>query len=124
MRTKTILAILVLFGLSAMSAIASSPAEMPEGADANAPASITADLKCRVDEVDASESTLVLVDLETESRHVVKLADSVKLRARFKKDFNGRKKLGLADLRKGQTVKVTYYVADLSIRRITVIEPA
>ena len=124
MRTKTTLAILVLIGFSTMSVLASSPAEMPEGADANAPASITADVKCRIDEVDANESTLVLVDLENESRHVVALDDKVKLRARKKKDFDGRKKLGLADLRKGQTVKVTYYVTDLSIRSITVLEAA
>ena len=48
----------------------------------------------------------------------------MKLRARRKKDFNGRKKLGLADLQAGQTVKVTYMVADGTIRSITVLDKA
>ena len=121
MRTKTTLAFLALVSMS-LPVFASHPAVVPE--DANAPASITADVRCRVEAVDASESVLVLVDLETETVHEVQLADSVKLRARKKKDFDGRKKLGLADLQKGQTVKVTYMVADGTIRSITVLEKA
>ena len=122
MRTKTTLAILALL-VMALPSMASAPAVIPQGAEANGPTSITADVKCRVDEV-RDESTLVLVDFDTESRHVVRLDDTVKIRARSKKDFNGRKKLGFADLRKGQTVKVTVYVADGAIRRITVLEAA
>lgn len=126
MRTTTTLAICILLGLSlgtALPAIASAPAVIPEGADANMPTSITAWVKCRVAEV-RDDSTVVLVDFETETEHVVQLDDTVKIRARKKKDFNGRKKLGFADLREGQTVKVTLLVTDGSIRSITVLERA
>ena len=123
MRTKTTLAILALFSMT-VPVLASHPAEIPEGAGANAPSSITADVKCRIEAVSATSSKLVLVDLETESVHELELEDSVKLRAKKKKDFGGRKKLGLADLQPGQTVKVTYYVADGAIRSITVLEKA
>ena len=123
MYTKTAFVSLVLLTAFALPATASSPAEMPEGAEANGPTSITADLKCRVEEV-GENSTIVLVDLETETRHEIQLDDTVNIRARKKKDFDGRKKLGLADLRAGQTVKVTYQVTDGAIRKITVLERA
>ena len=123
MYTKTAFVSLVLLTAFALPATASSPAEMPEGAEANGPTSITADLKCRVEEV-GENSTIVLVDLETETRHEIQLDDTVNIRARKKKDFDGRKKLGLADLRAGQTVKVTHPVPYGAIRKITVLERA
>ena len=124
MRTKTTLTVLVLLALGALPALASSPAAMPVGADDNSPSSITVDIKCRIAEIDAATSTLVLVDLETETPHEITLEDTVKLRARRKRDFQGRKKLGLADLRAGQELKVTVFVADGSIRSITVVKAA
>jgi hypothetical protein len=123
MRSKTTLATLLLFVAASLPAAASHPASVPSDTDANAPSAITADFKCRVEEV-GEDSTLVLVDVDTESRHVVQLDDTVRIRARSKKDFDGRKKLGLADLQPGQTIKVTVYVADGSIRAITVLEKA
>ncbi len=124
MHTKTAFLFFVLLtAVSVLPAAASSPAEMPEGAEANGPTSITADVKCRVEQI-GENSTIVLVDLETESRHEIQLDDTVTIRARKKKDFDGRKKLGLADLREGQTVKVTFQIADGVIRKITVLERA
>lgn len=123
MRTKTTLASLVLFGLSVVPAMASHPASIAAGTDANDPTTITADINCQVAEV-RDDSTLVLIDDETRGEYVVQLDDKVKIRARSKKDFNGRKKLGLADLRQGQKIKVTVYIADGSIRSITVLEKA
>lgn len=127
MRTKTTLAVLVLFvliGLASLPVAASAPVTAPAGSDANMPTAITAHVKCRVERVSGNDSTIVLVDFDTESRHVIQLDDSVKIRARKKKDFNGRKKLGIADLREGQTVKVTLLVNDGTIRQITVLERA
>ena len=124
MRTKTTLTLLALLTLAALPALASSPAAMPVGGGDNGPTSITVDIKCRIAEVNAETSRLILVDLETETAHEIALDDTVKLRARRKKDFQGRKKLGLGDLREGQELKVTVFIADGSIRRITVIKAA
>ena len=137
MRTKATLAIFLLGAVSILPAVAFGsdanrsrhcgatplPGTVPVGAEANGLMSITAAVTRRVAAV-VDDGTVVLVDLETESQELVQLDDSVKIRARSKKDFQGRKKLGLADLREGQIVKVTLYVADGSIRSITVLENA
>ena len=129
MRSKTTLLARCIFGLAltmlALSpAIASTPASRPEGpTDPNFPASVTFDVRARVEQV-GGESTIVLVDLENDARHVIQLDDTVKIRARKKKAFNGRKKLGFADLRAGQLVKVTARTEDGQIQSITVLRAA
>ena len=123
MRSKTT-TLITLLALVAVPALASSPAARPVGYELNDPSTITVDIKCTIAQVDAAGSRLVLVDHETETPHEVELDDTVKLRARKKKDFGGRKKLGLADLRVGQELKVTVLVADGSISKITVLKKA
>ncbi len=122
MRSKTTLATLLLVTLAVLPAAASAPASIPEGADANMPTSITAEFRLEIAEV-RDDSTVVFLD-EDNMEHAVQLDDTVKIRARKKKDFDGRKRLGLADLRVGQKVKVTVFVADGAIRSITVLERA
>ena len=122
MRSKSTLATLLLLTFAALPVTASAPATVPTGADANMPTSITADFQLEISEV-RDDSTVVFLD-ENQAQHVVQLDDTVKIRARKKRDFNGRKKLGLADLRVGQKVKVTVFVADGAIRSITVLERA
>ncbi len=124
MRTKRCVSVCLLLCLFTPSLKASSPAAIPVGIDDGSPSSITADFYCKVLEVERANSKLVLLELESETSHEVVLDDSVKLRARSRRDFDGRKKLGLADLRAGQEIKIRVLLTDGSIRRITVVKQA
>ena len=65
-------------------------------------ASITFDLKCEIVEVQPEDGTILLRDLESGAEATITIADGIKLRARRKKDFGGRRKLALKDLVAGQ----------------------
>jgi hypothetical protein len=63
-------------------------------------------VKCRVVEVQ-SDRVLLLRDIATGENHAIRLDDDVTIKARSKKDFDGRKNLTFADLAAGQEISVT-----------------
>ena len=54
----------------------------------------------------------------------MQLDDGVALRAKRKKDFDGRKKLSFSDLAAGQVIKLTYLTENRRVVRIDVLEKA
>ena len=98
-------------------------AGVPSGGGSVDPYKVTEMMKCIITEIKA-DGTIMVRDSKTEEVHPLALKYDTKLTAQDKKAFDGRKKLGFADLRAGQTVKVTFYVADGAIRTITVLERA
>ena len=92
-----------------------------EGID---PTAVIASAKLKVRRVENEPNRLYLFDPETEKTHVVVVSEKTKLTARRKKDFDGRRKLGFADLTSGQTLKITYRTDDGRITSIQVLEKA
>lgn len=68
--------------------------------------------------------TVELFDPKTEKKALLKLTDSVPLRAKSKKLFDGRKRLVFADLEKGQRVRISFRPDDGEILRVTVLARA
>ena len=64
-------------------------------------------MKCVVRQV-AAPDLIQLLDLKTGEETVFKFAKKVRLRARHKNAFDGRKKLTFADLAAGQEVKIAF----------------
>ncbi len=120
---------LVLFVLILVPALAAASTPNPtaqagrteEGID---PATVTASAKLTVRKVETDPDRLYLYDPESEETHVVVLSEKTRLTARRKKDFDGRRNLEFGDLTAGQTLKVTYRVADGRITSIQVLEKA
>ncbi len=120
---------LFLFVLILLPALAAASTPNPtaqagrteEGID---PATVTATTKLTVRRVESDPDRLYLYDKESEETHVVVLTEKTRLTARRKKDFDGRRKLEFGDLAAGQTLKVTYRVADGRITSIQVLDKA
>jgi len=101
-----ILAVL-LTGLAYASGDSTPLPEAPSGVPLNNSSfRPTAILDCAVLEV-RPERTLVLQEIESRDEHVVRLEEGVEIKARRKKDFDGRRRLEFSDLSEGQEVKVT-----------------
>lgn len=70
------------------------------------------------------DNQMKLLDPRTEREVVLKLTDAVPLRARSKKQFDGRKQLAWDDLAKGQKIRLTFRPDDGAIIRLTVLKTA
>ncbi len=68
------------------------------------------------------DGTILLRELESGAEKAITIADGIKLRARHKKDFDGRRKLAFRDLTAGQKVKVTFNRATGTITQIAVLK--
>ncbi len=69
------------------------------------------------------DRTLRLIDSRSEEEMVIQLAADVPLKAKRKKDFDGRKELAFDDLEAGQRIRLTYRAEDGRIVGITVLPP-
>jgi len=97
-----------------------APPELPTGASATA---IVGHLKCTITEI-RPDQVLRILDEETEQVHLLEFTPSIPLKARNKKDFDGRKKLEFEDLAVGQRIKITYKLATNEILKIQVLDQA
>ncbi len=70
------------------------------------------------------DNQVKLIDPRTEREMVLKLTDAVPLRARSKKQFDGRKQLAFDDLAKGQKIRLSFRPNDGAIIRLTVLKIA
>ena len=123
--TRRITWALAIALLAAVAVGASTPSGHKTGAgEGMDPSAVTASVKLTIREVDPETNSIRVFDPETEEVHVIALSDDLRLTARRKKDFDGRRKLDFEDLEAGQTVKLTYRTDDGQITSIQVIEPA
>ncbi len=111
-------------GLLAFAAAASTPNTGPKpwdsADDSASPTAVTAALKCRVTRV-LEDRTLEIWDEAGKSHHLIRIAETVDLRARKKADFGGRRQLEFSDLQVGHRLKVTYLAGDGRIVRVRVL---
>lgn len=70
------------------------------------------------------DRTLRAFDTRSEEELVLQLAADVPLKAKRKKDFDGRKTLTFDDLEPGQRLRLTYRADDGRIVGITVLPPS
>ena len=97
---------------------AQSPWDSDE--DGQYPTEVTRSVKLVIKEIN-QDGSVVLLDIEREESVAVQLSEKVELSALKKKDFGGRKKLEVADLKVGQIVKVRYRTSDGQVLSIKVI---
>jgi hypothetical protein len=97
---------------------AQSPWDSDE--DGQYPTDVTRSVKLVIKEIN-HDGSVVLLDIEREESVGLQLTDEVELSALKKKDFGGRKKLEIADLKVGQIVKVRYRTSDGQVLSIKVI---
>ncbi len=83
-------------------------------------AQVTRAIKMTISEI-GPDNALTLVDSKTEQVFEIVLDDAVKLRAKSKKLFDGRKNLVAADLAEGQTVRVVIRADSGRILQMTVL---
>ena len=106
------------------SALASTPNTGPkpwDDPDAGVvPSNITQYAKCTVRKI-IPPYQVILYDHETKDLVKMDLDESVKLRARRKKDFDGRSRLRFDDLAEGQVVKVNYRVDTGRVLEVKVV---
>ena len=113
---------LIAVGLVPAIAVASSPNQVSPDFGETSPTSITVVLQCEIVEVQPEDGTILLRELESGAEKSITIADGIKLRARRKKDFGGRRKLAFGDLIAGQKVKVTFNRATGTITQIAVLK--
>ncbi len=89
-----------------------------EGASAVA---VTGHMKCVITEVRGDRIVQIRDDRSQES-HLVRISEEAPIKARRKKDFDGRQSLEFADLRAGHRIKLTYRTSDGQIVGVRVIE--
>ncbi len=122
MRTKTLIALLATMILTAP-AWASTSSTPSAARDSEFPSSsqVTKTVTVVVKEVGA-DNKLRLFDVRSEEELVIQLADTVKVKAQDKTAFDGRKKLEVSDLAKGQRLKMTYRTDDGQILQVKVLK--
>jgi len=102
----TLLATLLAVALAPAIAVASSPNSIAPDIGETSASSMTLVLKCEILAVQPEDGTIRLRELESGTEGTITIADGIQLRARYKKDFGGRRKLAIRDLSAGQNVKV------------------
>ncbi len=108
-------------------AAASTPNTGPKPWDSNfanegaPPSAVTDHLKCVITEV-RDNRVVQIWDEASQSRHLIRIAENVPIKARQKARFAGRKQIAFADLEVGHRIKVTYLTGDGSIVRVKVID--
>ena len=80
-------------------------------------------LQCKVVEVFEQHRRLMVEDVKTGERHYIHVADGVGIKAKSKKDFEGRKKLVFDDFVVGQTLNVTLEADTYRPLKIRVLDP-
>lgn len=85
------------------------------------PTEVTRSLKMVIKEI-RDNNVLLVVDEKAETEHLLELSETVPLSAASRKDFDGRKKLDIADLQVGHRLKVTYRTEDQQVVRIKVLK--
>ncbi len=86
-------------------------------------AQVTRTFKMVITEI-AEDGSVVLLDQDSERKHAILIDDKVKLRARSKKLFDGRRALNASDLAKGQTVRLVVNANSGRILAMTVLSLA
>lgn len=81
---------------------------------------VTRTARCLIERI-GEQRSVVLYDLDTEKRHGLRLTPKVDFSARYKKMFDGRRKIDFADLRPGHLVRLTFRAADGVILRVKVV---
>jgi len=119
---RALLATLIAVGLVPAIAVASSPTGVSPDFGETSPTSITVVLNCEIVEIRPEDGTILLRELESGAVETIEIADGIKLRARRKKDFDGRRKLAFSDLSAGQKVKVTINRETGAITQIAVLK--
>jgi hypothetical protein len=80
-------------------------------------------LQCKIVEVFEQYRRLMVEDVRTGERHYLHVADEVGIKAKSKKDFEGRKKLRFGDFVVGQTLNVTLEADSYRPLKIRVLDP-
>ncbi|RMH19523.1 MAG: hypothetical protein D6696_10395 [Acidobacteria bacterium] len=119
-----LVALVLLFAASVLPASTSQPGRRPwDESDGPSSASVVRTMTVVVQKI-GPDNTLQVIDKRTEEVHRIQLAGDVPIRARSKKDFDGRRKLTFADLAVGQRIKLTYRAADGKIVSLKVVKRA
>ena len=93
------------------------------GAGIHSDAQVVRTLKMVIKDV-GPDNQITLFDPATEQEHQVVIDDRVKLRAKSKKLFDGRKTLVAGDLARGQTVRLAVRADSGRILQLTVLSVA
>jgi len=118
---RSMSAIILGLGLLAAAASASIP-EIPDPEAGGISAhQLVGFSVCRITELREGR-TIVVVDERDRREHVLTLGEDLKIRAREKKAFDGRRKLTFEDLDVGHLVKVKYLKSDGGLVAIDVLK--
>ena len=80
-------------------------------------------MQCKVVEVFEQHRRLMVEDIKTGERHYIHVAEEVGIKAKSKKDFDGRRKLAFGDFVVGQTLNVTLEADTFLPLKIRVLDP-
>ncbi len=114
-----LLTISILVALLAVPAAFASVGGGGGGVGGQQDAQVTRSLNLVITEL-GPDRTLTMVDPKSEQEQIITLQDTVKLRAKSKKQF-GRKQLTWDDLEEGQNVRVTFRADSGRVLQITVL---
>ncbi len=118
----SLVAATMLLAMVPVSASTTAPGPQVSDPDAGAsPVEVTGSVHCRIVGIEANR-TLRVRHQTGEAR--IHIGDKVSIRAKTRKQFNGRKKLSFADFTPGQWLKLTYMLEDGAIDRIKVLPKA
>jgi len=119
---KALLLVLALTFLLSTQALASGSSGAPASASVpQDPLTVTETMKCIVTAV-RQDGTVMVRDRKGEPEHPLRLTAKTRLSAQDKQAFDGRKKLDLADLAIGQSLRVTLRPATGEVTRIKVLK--
>lgn len=92
----------------------------PTSPSATDPFLITSIVKVAVVAVDLEKRTFSVRDLESEKLHEILVTEELEIKARRKKEFDGRRDLTLADLEPGQMLRLKVRDADGAVLHVRV----
>ena len=115
-----LLAIIVAIPVVSTASVDGAQSPWDSNEDGQYPTEVTRSVKLVVKEI-SGDGSVVFLDIEREESVALQLSEDVELSALKKKDFGGRKKLELADLKVGQIVKLRYRTSDGAVLSIKVI---
>lgn len=124
MRKTTLILIALFLCAGVASASTPSPGGNPwDGETMPSHTAVTKSVTLVVKDIEDGH-TLRAFDVRSEEELVIQMNDDVKIKARRKKDFDGRKRLAISDLAPGQKLKVTYRAEDGKILEVKILERA